>query len=96
MFGIFNNYAVPTIFIRYNPDSYSIKGFLACTTRESRHIDLLRTLKYYTDIADVNADGFLCDGTKRYQCLIKYMYYNEYEEYDGRSNIVIPIIDEKI
>ena len=70
---------LPSIFIRYNPDSYRVGGTIVKTSDQQRHSTLIRWVKKC--MTDVPNDGIW----------VKYLFYDGYEE----SNIVFQQLTEK-
>jgi hypothetical protein len=86
----YSNLGIPTIFIRYNPDAYTVSYRTISTPKEFRHEDLLDAIEWAKDneMLEYCGSGFKI-GDKIYHLLTYYMYYDNYELY---SSQVMPII----
>jgi hypothetical protein len=62
---------MPVVFIRYNPDSYKIKGKKIQKPEKERHDTLVRWIRYYMKTAPKNKEEYL---------RVVYMYFDEFEK----------------
>ena len=79
MINISQSLGMKTIFIKYNPNSYKVKGKKKNPTKRTRHRNLLKTIEYWSKL-DSNKIPFLSTV---------HMYYDEYKPSTKANEIKI-------
>jgi hypothetical protein len=76
MINIQQALALPTIFIRYNPDSYKVQDKIQITSKEKKLSTLLNWLKHAKEVPPTE------------QIQVAYLYYDEYDEHNTQYKTI--------